>query len=450
MIKRKVLLVAILAVLIIAKGLFAATVEPNLHVAVVLDSSPASSREWDMIKSQLLEAVHALKSGDALDVLIAKPGKPKVLVSTIITESHSLQRDQVTELVSGLPKELLFGADFAKALQTANDRLKSTGSIRHQCLIILTNGRRGDSQVEKIREWARAFRSNNWPVCITCDQRRANRDLLTAASLKEFDVRFLTRPLLSDWINEVRNRFTIKQDSPPEKIDPSSDLTSSDFFRLLGRVKDPVKVQIVNPEAIAQTPPQGEVPSETPVIAKTPPKEPEETIPEIPEEPVDQPKHPIPLLAWVMAGLLVAGIFVLGIAWLLRRLPRDKRDYETDTTDEKISGPEHLIAYFGEERQDLGEQSTLKEILIGRQPGSTILLDYEGIQDCHLIIVKKRKKLIVQNCADEPVIVNGMEITTRAKAELILPAEVIMGEVQLSLQNETIDLDMEEESDETA
>jgi len=447
---KRALLIFVLAVLGFAEGLSASTAEPNLHLAVVLDSSPASNKEWGLIKGQLLEAVHALKSGDALDVLIARPGAPKILVSTRITESHSLQRDQVTSLVSGLPKELLFGADFGKALQTTNDRLQSRGSGRRQCLIILTHGRREDRQIERIRKWARTFQANNWPVCITCDQRRANRDLLTAASQKEFDVRFLDRPLLSDWIDEVRDRFAIKQDSHPEKIDPSSDLTPSDFSQLLGLVKDPVKVQIVNPEALVPSPLEGGVMGDPTTVGKSSENDPEDTKPEIPEEPTNRLKISILPLEWAGGGVATLGVIALGIAGLSKRLSRMQRHSEYGAADENFTDQEHLFAYHGEERQDLGEQAALTEIIIGREIGSTILLDHEGIQDRHLKIVKKRKKLVAQNCSDELVTVNGMELSASAKTELTLPAEIILARIMVSLQNETVDPDMEVQSDEDA
>ena len=448
--KKRTLFIFVLAVLGFAKGLFASTAEPNLHLAVVLDSSPASNKEWDLIKGQLLEAVHALKSGDALDVLIARPGEPKILVSTRITESHSLQRDQVTALVSGLPKQLLFGADFGKALQTANDRLQSRGPGRRQCLIILTHGRREDRQIERIRKWARTFQSNNWPVCITCDQRRANRDLLTAASQKEFDVRFLDRPLLADWIDEVRDRFTIKRDSHPEKIDPSSDLTPLDFSRLLDWVKEPVKVQIVNPQVLLPSPSEGGVQADPTTTGTSSENDPANTKPEKRGGLSNWFKIPILALVWAGGGVATLGVIALGIAGLSKRLSRMQQHSEYGAADENFTGQEHLFAYYGEERLDLGEQAALTEITIGREIGSTILLDHEGIQNRHLRIVKKRKKLIARNCSDEPVTVNGIKLSASAKTELTLPAEVVLGGVTVSLQNETIDFDMEAQSDENA
>jgi hypothetical protein len=110
----------------------------------------------------------------------------------------------------------------------------------------------------------------------------------------------------------------------------------------------------------------------------------------------------------------------------------------------------HLIAFVFDQRYDLGPLDALSEITVGKGIGSAIYIDNETIEDKHLRIFRNRHGLKVQNLASSPITVNGVELTSRRKTILDLPADIqLTPEVAVTILSEPLEIDKEVNSHET-
>lgn len=473
--KRSILVFGMLSIwLICTEDVFSASkAETNVFLCAILDTRPNSEKQWNILRSLLLESVHNLREGDKLQILAARPGNPSRKITTVLGKPDGFERDMVIEVVSAIRKEFLFGADLAKAMKAAFDSFRENGSNNKCCLIVLTDGKVGNGQAGQIRKLNSMFRARGWPVCITCDGKEANRQLLAAGNRGEIDLRFIDRPLLSQWIGSVRlsgESDVVSGDKPgtePTTVDKAGDnVIAADSSLLQPSIKEdntidkqtieykgPVDVRIVDMPPFTTG---GSVSTRDIVDANDVSSEqsttPEDTTklqinPRRPNYETKQAVKPKLLLTVAVAGggLLAAGLCAAALFVLKdgRSVARLRSDLMTnDTQSEHIAS--HIVAYAGDQRQDLGDMNMITEITIGRDPGSTVYIDNENVSDTHVRIFKGRKALKAQNLAGATIIINGTELPPKAKTQLSLPADIeLVPGMSVSLLTEPVELDME-------
>jgi len=329
---------------------------------------------------------------------------------------------------------------------------------------VLTDGKVGNGQAGQIRKLNSMFRARGWPVCITCDGKEANRQLLAAGNRGEIDLRFIDRPLLSQWIGSVRlsgESDVESGDKPgtePTTVDKAGDKEDNAIDKQAIEYKGPVDVRIVDMPPFTAS---GSVITRDIVDANEVSSEysimPEDTT----KQQIDprRSKHEtrragrsksLLIVAVASGGLLVAGLCVATIFVLkdCRSVARSRSDLTSnDTQSEHIAS--HIVAYAGDQRQDLGDIDMITEITIGRDPGSTVYIDNENVSDKHVRIFKGRKALKAQNLAGATIIINGTELPPKAKTQLSLPADIeLVPGMSVSLLIEPVELDMEVSSHE--
>jgi hypothetical protein len=361
-----------------------------------------------------------MKSGDRLKEWVARPGKPSVLIDTVIT-SDGYEKHRIINKIYDTSKEWFFSADIDRAMKAAFDGIREKDKNYQCCLIIITKGQMSNKKVAKIRRYAYAFKERGWVVCIVCDREKANLRFLVAGNNDEFDIQFIDQTSLSDWIDNIRTtsaqnklKDTATQKTKDSKVQPS--------VRSDGGVKQPIEVKIVGlPDG--KTYKDVNIPDSDRYRSEVTKKDSRSTDKEAPPSGTEngqKPKHSVLKTIWAI-------IFLIGIAVAMFLIVFSRRKSATgsravDQTDDNI--PSHLIAFYGDHRYDLGPLDALGEILIGSGLGSTIYIDNETVEDKHVRIFKSRRELKIQNLACSPIIINGLELTHRRKSILDLPVDI--------------------------
>jgi hypothetical protein len=220
--KRLISIIVLLSVAWVHTGpAFSATdAEKKICLSIILDSSPNTDTQWDILRALLLQAVHNLREGDKLEILLARPGTPSTQMSLVMGRPDSFERDHIIEVVAGLNKEFLFDVDVSRAVKAALESLRKNDGLYQPGLLVLTDGRMSDRQVGQIRRLHSLFKERGWPVCMTCDGNKANRQLLAAGNRDEIDLRFIDRPFLSQWIHSVRSPGGTAATSTEKETEP--------------------------------------------------------------------------------------------------------------------------------------------------------------------------------------------------------------------------------------
>lgn len=479
--KRLILAFGLLSIWLICIGdVFSASkAEKNVFLSVILDASPNSNKQWNILRALLLESVHNLREGDKLQILAARPGNPSTKITTAIGKPDGFERNMVIEVVSGIHREFLFGADLAKAMKAASDSLRENESKYQCCLMVLTDGKVSNGQAGQIQRLSSMLRANGWPMCITCDGKEANSQLLAAGNRGEIDLRFIDRPLLSQWIGSVRSPggSDVVSAGDESEVEPTAadkvgdNATATDSSSLQPAIeegnasdrpaivqKGPVDVRIVDMPpfpaggraSTQDTSEAHDLSSGQPAVAEgTTQSQVEAQKSDGETKRAGRPRLFL-TVAVTAGGLLVAGLCAAALFVLkdVRSVIRSLSDLTTnDTQSEHIAS--HIVAYAGDQRQDLGDMDTITEITIGRDLGSTMYIDNESVSDTHVRIFKGRKALKVQNLAGASVTINSTELPPKAKMRLALPADIeLIPGVSVTLLTEPVELDMEVSSHE--
>lgn len=411
----------------------------SLFLYVILDGGANSTKQWNVLKALLLQSVHALQEGDQLEILAARPGSPSRKMTTVLGEPGSAERNRVIDVVSGVSKDLLFDANLGKALRVAVENLRRNGDRHRCCLLVLTDGNITNNQVAEIRKYASTCRLRDWPVCITAARREASRELLLASNQGEFDLRFIDRPSLGQWLESIR---TPKLPAASPAYVEATDDTLVDTRP--GRPKEPMAVKIVEMPPFASSRDTLESLHEDQTsVSPIPPTNKSGQGRDRSKGSLDwESLRPV---AFAGGGLLATGVCIWFL-YAVRRGVRAARSRRMRPEDGPEMGPMaiHLTALVDEDRLDLGELGTIREFTIGRGPGCAVYLDHEGVEDRHLEIRHRRKGLKIKNLATSPVVVNGKELSPRARMPLDLPVdiEVIPG-INVTLLTEATESDLE-------
>ena len=425
----------------------------SVHLCIVLDCGATSQRSWDMLKTTAIETLYSLNPGDRVEVIAAYPFKTYLQIDAAISAADKTDYEKMVKKLAALDKELLFGSDMSRAVESAYQHLGKNGHGR-KCCVILTSGKLNDGHVKEIRQLGLAFKARGWPLCIVCDRKRTNRELLIAANNKELDIRFIDNASLSDWIDNFRSSSALKNlkdtttqpkpksETVDESVKAKDDKATSTVIPD-SSVKQPIEVKIV------------EMPREKTFEDANRPKvgQPPEKAKVKPDAIADKKvnggkKHKSSILNFIPIALLIAMLMgAIGLIVYSGSKPPLKSPIEAGEDEGQQN---HLIAFVFERRYDLGPLDALGEITVGKGVGSTIYIDNEKVKDRHLRIFKSRNDLKAQNLASFPVAVNGVELLPRRKTILELPADIqLTSDVTITFIAEYLEVDKEVNNHET-
>ena len=421
----------------------AKNIKPNVFAGVIRDKSPTSEKKWNIQHALNVEIIHSLRDGDWLKEWVARPGRPFVLIDTMIT-ANGFEKNYIINNISGTSKEWFFSANIPRTMETTFESFRKNDKDYQCCLIIITKGKMSNKEADQIRRYASIFKVRGWPVCIVSDKKETNRRLLIAGNNDEFDIQFIDEASISDWINNVRRNSahkelplkeaTIKQPEPKAQQDavtPSKpDDKSSDVISASQKAEGPIEVKIVGlPDKKAVD--DGVNAKTKEVKAKQQGKEGSKK---------NDRKRLISKIVWPVITILVT----LGLMSLIvfSKGKSATKSRATDQTDDNM--PSHLIVFYRDQRYDLGSLDALGEIFIGSGIGSTIYIDNETVEDKHIRIFNSRRELKIQNLAGLPIIINGLELTHRRKSILDLPVDIeLTSDVTVTVLSEPVETNKE-------
>jgi hypothetical protein len=433
--------------------------EPPVFLSVVLDTSPTTTDRWDTRKALVLEAIHSLQVGDRLELITARPGQPKTRIAETLTEPLALQWETAARVVSEIPKEWFAGADISRAVNASYLSLLNKGEGHRCCLLLLSSGKIGDSGLAELRRVAAALRPRGWPICVVCDGEQANRPVLVAGTRGEFELRFTDDAAVGPWLRSVRTSaapglaVTSVGQTAGEKAPPAAGAgnTKAITIRSSGDTET-TDVRIVPlPPArgteVRESPAPPPSPSTKRVESATPSPAPAPRPPgAAPKAKADKPSHP-QISVGLIAGAVLVGIGLIGLGlyvWKDTVTVGKLRRRHSPRPDNAESVGSQLVAFVGDRREELGNLEDIQEITIGKGLGCNLYIDEPGVEDRHARIWRRRQGLRVQNTAGVPLVVNGVPVLPKVKADLVLPADVELAPgVTVSLLTEAIAPQME-------
>ena len=417
----------------------------GFFVGIVIDSSPSNDKAWNIKKSRAVELLSNLNQGDKVVVLEARPGSPSICGKAVIGGPEKTGSNEIVSCVSGLNKELFFSADVARACESIYDIFESEGSDFKCLLVVITNGKLKDSQVQRIIRTSSQIKTLGGFTCLTYDPAVAKQNLINAGKKNDIDMLLESNPGFGNWLKS--NRDLIEPGEPvvetKEYIFVEPDLTpiSNMIDKALASLKP-------DPNTLALTPmPALPLEKEVNIIDMPVDKEPnnittgttEKLTPPVEDEvtsvELTQTEKTYPSLASIIIILLAAIIMAAAVIFALKHLRKASSVYDDDETEHQ---PSILKAVVGEQDIDLGEIELISELTLGNDPGCSIYIEDDQLPPQQARLFRTAKGFKLQNLDSEPVFVNGIEAKCKKKVKLDLPADIQLANgMILNLYTET-------------
>jgi hypothetical protein len=419
----------------------------NFFVGIVVDSSPASTKDWNIRKSRAIELISNIDQGDKVIVLKARPGSPSVYGKTVISGPLKTGSNEIVSTVSVMNKELLSSADVARACESVYDIFVSEGSNSKCMLVVLTSGKLKDSQIQRILRTSSQLKMLGGSISLTYDPAVANHNVINAGKKDDIEILMESNPDFAGWIRSKR-----------DKIEPEKTVIEKTEYVFLEPNLTPITNMIK-----ALTPLKPDVNTLMPPLTTQLPQVPETNIIDTPIDLESNnitthnladinghaevnviPKNisraqtkPKSIAAWLI--LLIAAVVITTIVLFIVAY-RKKRSIASDNHDSDIKDqPSILKAIVGEQDIDLGEIDLISELTLGNDPGCSIFIEDDQLSPQQVRIFRTGKVFKLQNLDPEPVIVNGVEVKNKKKVKLELPADIqLPNGMMLNLYTETI------------
>lgn len=420
--------VIILPVCAVAADFVTETYYPSrLFLGVVIDSSPASDKAWNIRKSRAVELISSLKPGDKVVVVEARPGRPSVRALAVVGGPEKTGLNEVISSISVLGKELLSKADVARGVETVCDLFQTEGQGYHGCLVVLTNGRISNRQVRNILRMASTCSNLNHSVCFTCDPTVANQALMDAGKQKLLDIRFASNPRLVFWLQAVRESIT---PTTPLFTPPADNNDALADEKVPSEPEEPEQPEIHKPDITPDINATGE------------PCEPNE-LEEVPQTATGS--------SWAVILIVIVVLMMLSIAVILVGARLRKGSLNTSPTDSYLDSDiaddvvTHLKALIGDRDVDLGPLGMVSEFSIGSDHSCGLCIEDEKIAGKHAKVFRTRKSLKIENYDGAPISVDGVPIKMYQKRILNLPADIeLVPGIVVSLYIEPIESEKED------
>jgi hypothetical protein len=370
---------------------------------------------------------------------------------------------------------LLADADVAEALELAFKRLDSFRSRkpdRKAIVIVLTNGQLQNSEAKKTGQIATELRKRNCRLYLTGTS-RTNKRILIAASQGHLSWCLISQANPSVWIEELRkssepdtseqpatapsskdegeeaaeqqeSQETEGQETPKDKLsqDVASGQRTEGELKLQGHVDGTILIarsdQRPPDESIAQAQETLPLPEQLePNTAEL--EEAEQAEEPVPTESGPEPEPEKGPTKWFWQFLLAPTVLLIGLAIFLVKAKRTaqqwKHQVNSHLAEDKPTNPGTLVAKLNGQVYQLGPLTQFRQMHVGSGPKNTIKIIDDSVEGRHVKIYRHNDDLILKNLAKSPVIANGMEIKTRQRCRLVVPARIELNEnLRLNLE----------------
>ena len=413
-------------------GTPAGTAQP-LFLTIVVDSSPASTQTWQQLKASACQAVDNLAPNDRVVILRAGNGEPSLHSDSRIQSPDLAGRQNLRQCIRDIRQVFpLSRADLAKAVATAFEHLGKHSEQYNYAVIVFSTGNLTEDQVRQVRRLAAAYRVRGWSLALLV-QPGARRELFVAASQGEFDVMFLDKVNLAQWLEKARRQAPVGTQKPPEPPSPSQPDQPPEDIRpkpeplpIPGRRGRPEPTGEPNSGQTDYTPPPVPRPPDIPPVPTLPPPPPPRPEPEPSEG--KQPSWLRSILKnehtlWIAVAGAVMVLIVLVV--LVRRVAGRREDLPDLDEYGTTGGPQKLMCSAEDQQYDLGEEDSIDTLVIGKGPASAVPLpDDEELEEEHVKVFHRRRGYQIKNLAGQPIVVSGTVVNQGQKVDLLLPATI--------------------------
>ncbi len=394
----------------------------SLAVSVIWDTSRRNKSDWNELSVLAKDIVSGLQTGDYLEVISAHRREGRIRVSQSIESIDPERVETLNTLLANIEPVDFRDADVASALEMGFERLDQRTADQHDSkvvVIVLTNGRLSDRQVERIRHLATAFKARGWHLYVT-GTAKANKQLPIAASHGELGWSLIDRANPATWLAGARGPSAkAAPETPPQKP-----------------VSKPVPELPPKVEEIATTPDKAQArPTPAPLIrqaatkkettfratARYPIKIPEQQ--KTSQKPQPEPERGFPSLVMIAAGGVVC--LVLAAAALLIpdlvRVLRQRLKARRRLAAQPKARPSILVATVDGQQHTLGPVASLRRLHIGSGPGNALRLAKEGIEVRHIRLLRRGSRWLVRNLSSKPVEVNNTRLNRGKTRQIRFP-----------------------------
>lgn len=415
----------------VAAGTPDGTAQP-LFLTIVIDSSPTSEQTWQQLKSSACQAVDSLVQDDRILILRARDGEPSLHSDSLIQSPDIAGRQNLRQCIRDVRQVFFLSkSDVAKAVATAFEHLGKHATEYRRGVLVFSTGNLANDQVRQIRRLAAAYRVRGWSLALLVEQ-GARRELFVAASQGEFDVMFLDKVNIAQWLEKARDQPPVEAQKPPEPLYPGPPDQPED----IGPKPGPLPI----PDGPGQSGTVGEPNSGKTAYVRPPIPIPPD-VPPFPTPPDPKPPSPTPAPpkakkpSWLWsvvkneyAPAVVVGGTIIGLIVLVVLAARSRRGGEgLPDIDEygTVGTPQKLMCSAGDQQYDLGEEANIDTLVIGKGPASAVVLpDDEELEDEHVKIIRRRRSWQIKNLARQPIVVDGTTVKKSHKLDLFLPATI--------------------------
>lgn len=408
-----------------------------LSLGIIIDTSPCSREVWSQYQVAILEMASQLKRSDKITIYTAHPGKPRRRIIRVIAREGKYMAGDLVRETTSFTKEWLSMANLSRAVEFVFDDFhRDSGEYQHG-LVVLSKGKLSSREVAQSIKLAVNFENNDWPIRFTCEKSQASRSLLVAANNQQLDVHMLDKPELTEWIAAARkkgkNEVAPATDIPTPIVIVTEDtkpIQDSDDGKSNAPNDETVKVEIVNLSKFPVGKPRVDDPNDnidkqSTVVKKA----------NLPKNKVWPGLKKSKWLLWIAAlsGIVVV---IISLYCIGKHISSQVSEEQIDVQEDL---QQRLIGFVGQDRHDLGDITTLGEVVIGRGMGSSIFIEDENIEDKHIRIFRSGRKIKVQNLSTTAISIDGVQLNRKQKAEIFFPAEIeLAGGVFLNLHEEDV------------
>lgn len=409
----------------------------NLFVGIVVDSSPTSSKTWNIRKSRTIELITSLQEGDKIIVLKARPGSPAVYGATFIGGQEKSGANEIVSSVSVLNKELLLSADVPRACESIHDIFTSQGRGYKCLLVVLTSGKFKTDRIERILRTASQIKTLGGATCLTYDPAVARKHLINAGKRNDIEILLESNPGLPTWIQSKRDLMS--PEPSPDKTEyviiepnltPITNMLDDALTNMKSEVDKPVEkvTEYIIRKIPAEKEPNLISTIKKPSVTTEPPAK-----TTAPDEP--SPRRSFPIKRFVIPTLIAIAAVIL-LFYLAGGKTRPALPEEMHDPDQQAA---NLKAVIGDQNIDLGPIELISELTIGNYPGCGIYIDDPQLSPEMARIFQSKRGFKIQNLETEVIYVNGQDVAPNKKAKFELPADIqLCGGAILNLFTETI------------
>jgi len=424
---------------------------PNA-LSIVLDTAWSNEPEMSDYQSLVRQGMAILKPGDYLEIITGHPGKPQLRVAQFIKTGDAQELKSIATPMNNVKCPILSDVNVSKAVDMALKRLiksDTKNSFDHATVIVFSDGKLNDADVNKLRQLSKECKKRNWSLCVTGTY-QTNRKLLVAANQGDLKFSLISEANPVLWIqrSNVVSKPALLQASVPvnpqpgDKAGKANSTTSIDVEISVSQGEEqPAETPPVTvPEEIEQEPVKTEEAAQTEelVPAEIGDKPTEET-PVIedttPPDTTKKSSTTLNMLMWLLPLILVVGIMAAILLSSLSKARKWKSKTTSRLKDTEKRNQGTLIAKLNGRTYNLGRLDYINKIHIGSGPKNTIRISDKSINDRLIAIYRKGNGLILKNIGTSAVAVNGIQTKPKAKQKLILPSAIKFNDrVMLNLE----------------